>query len=74
MNTHLLPEEDALDDPDEDGDADPTLPGDLWFRVGFSRVRRKHASGRGRGRIVYSRAFAPPGRENAQHGDQIALL
>jgi len=73
MNAHLLPEEDALNDPDEDGDADPTLPGDLWFRVGFPNGRRVHVSGRERGRIVYSRAFAPPIRENAQHGDQIAL-
>ena len=32
MIRHLLPEEDALDDPDEDDEADPTLPGDLWFR------------------------------------------
>lgn len=29
---NLLPEEDALDDPDEDDEADPTVPGDLWFR------------------------------------------
>lgn len=28
----LLPEEDALDDPDEDDETDLTLPGDLWFR------------------------------------------
>jgi hypothetical protein len=28
---HLLPEEDALDDPDDDDEADPSLPGDLWF-------------------------------------------
>jgi hypothetical protein len=55
MKAQLLPEEDALDDPDEDGEADPTLPGDLWFRVGFSRARRKQASRRERGRIVYSR-------------------
>ena len=74
MNAQLLPEEDALDDPDEDGEADPTLPGDLWFRVGFSRARRKQTSGRDRGGIVYSRAFALPCRENAQHQDQIALL
>jgi hypothetical protein len=32
MIRHLLPEEDALDDPDDDDDADPTMPGDLWFR------------------------------------------
>jgi hypothetical protein len=29
---NLLPEEDALEDPDENDDADPTVPGDLWFR------------------------------------------
>lgn len=29
---HLLPEEDAIDDPDEDDEADPTVPGDLWYR------------------------------------------
>jgi hypothetical protein len=27
----LLPEEDVLDDPDDDDESDPTLPGDLWF-------------------------------------------
>jgi len=32
MICKLLPEEDALDDPDDDDEADPTLPGDLWFR------------------------------------------
>jgi hypothetical protein len=32
MIRHLLPEEDALDDPEDDDEADPTLPGDLWFR------------------------------------------
>jgi hypothetical protein len=64
MIDHLLPEEDALDDPDEDGEADPTLPGDLWFRTGFPTARRGHAGGRGRGRVVYSRAFAPPGFRN----------
>jgi hypothetical protein len=31
MIRNLLPEEDALDDPDDD-EADLTLPGDLWFR------------------------------------------
>ena len=34
MNLNLLPEEDVLDDPDDDDEADPTLPGDLWFRHG----------------------------------------
>jgi hypothetical protein len=32
MTRHLLPEEDALEDPDDDDEADPTLPGDLWYR------------------------------------------
>lgn len=30
---HLLPEEDAIDDADDDDEADPTVPGDLWYRV-----------------------------------------
>jgi hypothetical protein len=29
----LLPEEDSLDDADDDDIADPTVPGDLWFRL-----------------------------------------
>jgi hypothetical protein len=29
----LLPEEDELDDPDDDGGIDFQLPGDLWFRT-----------------------------------------
>jgi hypothetical protein len=29
----LLPEEDALDDLDDEDESDPTVPGDLWFRV-----------------------------------------
>ena len=59
MNAQLLPEEDALDDPDEDGEADPTLPGDLWFRRGVRGTRRNFGAGSSRGRIVYSGAFAP---------------
>ena len=27
----LLPEEDAIGDPDEDDDQDDTLPADLWY-------------------------------------------
>jgi hypothetical protein len=61
MNAQLLPEEDALDDPDEDSDADPTLPGDLWFRRGVRGTRRNFGTGSSRGRIVYSDAFAPLG-------------
>ena len=59
MNAQLLPEEDALDDPDEGGEADPTLPGDLWFRREISSTRRYFGRGSSRGRIVYSDAFAP---------------
>jgi hypothetical protein len=33
MTTRLLPEEDAIDDLEDDDEADPTLPGDLWFRL-----------------------------------------
>lgn len=60
MNPHLLPEEDAVEDPDDDSEIDPTLPGDLWFRFGFPAGREIMPVGRGPGRIVYSRAFAPP--------------
>ena len=28
----LLPEEDVIDDPGEDDESDPLLPGDLWYR------------------------------------------
>ena len=38
MIRNLLPEEDALDDPDDD-EADSTLPSDLWF-LGQSRAAR----------------------------------
>jgi hypothetical protein len=40
MIRNLLPEEDALDDSDDDDEADPSLPGDLWFR-NKSRVAMK---------------------------------
>jgi hypothetical protein len=43
----LLPEEDVLDDPDEDDEADPTLPGDLWFlRDDSTAVLPRSAAGR----------------------------
>lgn len=29
----LLPEEDILDDEDDADAADPTVPGDLWYRL-----------------------------------------
>ena len=40
----LLPEEDVLEDPDDDSEADPTVPGDLWYRA------RRRAAGSG---VVY---------------------
>jgi hypothetical protein len=46
MNRHLLPEEDALDDPDEDHEADPTLPGDLWFRRPKRAALKRSVCGR----------------------------
>lgn len=42
---HLLPEEDVLDDPDDDDEADPTVPGDLWYRQGFPRRIKACAGG-----------------------------
>lgn len=38
---NLLPEEDALDDLEEDDEADPTVPGDLWFRGLVARIAMK---------------------------------
>lgn len=35
---HLLPEEDAIDDPDEETEADPLVPGDLWYRDARGRI------------------------------------
>jgi hypothetical protein len=59
MIRNLLPEEDALDDPDDDDEADPTLPGDLWFRRRMPAVLKSAVCGRARGRVVYSEAFVP---------------
>jgi hypothetical protein len=59
MTHHLLPEEDALDDPDDDDDADPTLPGDLWFRDRLPSTLKTGVRGRASGHVVYSRAFVP---------------
>ena len=46
MSRNLLPEEDALDDPDDDDEADPSLPGDLWFRRRMATVLNSAARGR----------------------------
>jgi hypothetical protein len=58
MTHQLLPEEDALDDPDDD-DADPTLPGDLWFRHRLPAALKTGVHRRASGHVVYSRAFVP---------------
>ena len=57
MIRNLLPEEDALDDPDDDDEADPTLPGDLWFRHQLPSAVEQAVRGRVSGHVVYSRAF-----------------
>ena len=57
MIRNLLPEEDVLDDPDDE--ADPTLPGDLWFRRQSQTALMTGGRGRASGRVVYSRAFVP---------------
>ena len=59
MILNLLPEEDALDDPDDDDEADPTLPGDLWFRDRLRALVKRGVRGSPPGRVVYSRAFVP---------------
>ena len=58
MIRNLLPEEDAIDDPEDDDEADPTLPGDLWFRRERSAAPGSSGRGRAPNAIVYSRAFA----------------
>ena len=59
MICNLLPEEDALDDPDDDEEADPTLPGDLWFRGRLSGLQMTRGRRRASGPIVYFETFAP---------------
>jgi hypothetical protein len=57
MIRNLLPEEDALDDPDDDDEADPSLPGDLWFRSKSRVAIKPDVRGMAMGPVVYSRAF-----------------
>lgn len=45
MFHQLLPEEDVLDDLDDDDEADPSVPGDLWFLTGGLEVHRILGSG-----------------------------
>jgi hypothetical protein len=59
MTRNLLPEEDALNDPNDDDEADPTLPGDLWFGHEFRVDMKAAVRGSATGCIVYSRAFVP---------------
>ena len=58
MIRHLLPEEDALDDPDDD-EVDPTLPGDLWFRRRLPAALKTDLRERASEHVVYSRTFVP---------------
>jgi hypothetical protein len=46
MIRYLLPEEDALDDPNDDDEADPTLPGDLWFHSQSRAATKTGVGGR----------------------------
>jgi hypothetical protein len=65
MIRNLLPEEDALDDPDDD-EADFTLPGDLWFLSQSHAAMKTGVGGRAAGSVVYSRTFVPtPARNSA---------
>ena len=59
MTRNLLPEEDALDDPDDDDEADPTLPGDIWFRCQSPTAEKTDGCGMATEPVVYSRAFVP---------------
>ena len=59
MIRNLLPEEDAIDNPDDDDEADPTLPGDIWFRSQSRPTLKRGVRGRASGRVVYSGAFVP---------------
>ena len=52
--------EDALDEPNEDDETDPTLPGDLWFASRGSTARRSEKVC-----VVYSRLAARPGSRRA---------
>jgi hypothetical protein len=63
MSRNLLPEEDALDDPDDDG-ADPTVPGDLWLLNQWHAAMKTGVGGRGSEPVVYSRAFVPTPARN----------
>jgi len=64
MIRNLLPEEDALDDLDDDDEADPTLPGDLWFLSQSPGALHSGVAGSASEPIVYSRAFVPAPARN----------
>ena len=73
MNRNLLPEEDALDDPDDD-EADPTLPGDLWFLNQFHAAMKTLVGGKAPGSVVYSLAFVPMPARNFATQRPVRLL
>ena len=57
MSRPLLPEEDVLDDPGDEDEADPTIPADLWFRRRLPPARGSAIHQRTAEHVVYSRAF-----------------
>lgn len=63
MNRNLLPEEDVLDDPDDD-EADPSLPGDLWYFNHSHAAVKTRSGGSASGAVVYSQAFVPAPARN----------
>lgn len=69
MNHNLLPEEDAIDDPDDDDEADPTLPGDLWFRQGFVTATSQSFGERGQNASYTLERLRHCESAHAQHGD-----
>jgi hypothetical protein len=52
LHRALLPEEEAIGDPDVDGDVDPTVPGDLWFRIALPHAMRAVNDGERARRIL----------------------
>jgi len=61
----LLPEEEAIADPDEDGDIDPTVPGDLWLLRAPPPARRVANDGE-RSRRILAGGRAP-GQRGARY-------
>lgn len=73
MVRNLLPEEDVLDDSDDD-EADPTLPGDLWYLSHSHAAMKTRVDRRASGSVVYSRAFVPTLARNSATWRPIRIL